>query len=1292
MLKESLLGWGGEGENAAKKYILDHQYLYMGRTYAIQSGYKKTSDKHLYAWVNLTDGYIAKIATGGGANKVWYTRAPASDSTASLSENQGWKYAWTNGLATPSIIYTKSHSPEVYVAGANNPYMYAGDFTVDPAITDIEITDTELDYSRNSIVYTLNASPKKLEDVFYGTNVSDEYVSIFRITSPNTTSGEAEYSRASYGGNDKVVNNIKYYGFYSLSTDPLTDLVHRYLYTTTPLFSVSPQPTFYTYNSTNDIMVPYEGQTLVSVNTATVTNHIGSTDQLVAYAAPSAGANITVYIAPGTWSDVSGGMYTAKRNYDADRTYDGTTYSAYQVMYKGIYNVNQYYTVWTMGSSAPDEGDQIFGFRLVDGVRTPYAYNNCYSVSGNIGSITVPDDNRTYTTYYAKPELNKDDYLNLSKTINNIYPIPLDGTTLNKSFNFDLSSKVVSKGLLRSTIIFDESTQKLVAITPIRDKYPDSNLFYPSFIRWVVQSYHPENGTLLDEHVITGQAYSGYIGTAPELVYNTTQGCYSILINGGNQLYVNNNSSSTLTGGNDLVAPTFYFYFPKYNRLFEVSTADTANNAYSVIDNLRLGENTIYYVSMGDCYMNDDGSWHAEPLFYTYYPNTHRRVLYRMIVDNGEITAINKIFNLTTGTNQGYGANHMYAVNPYRVSPTIEAQSNIKEPYGFIAWGNGASNQTISYWFADYGAANDTSPKTVSSSYLLWSSQEYQSDFYGLNNVFLNVSTSSNIDGNLPYAKNIYQGTTGFGTLSVEPGFSNNNTARRLYRGPRYYRRASSGGQTLTYYTYHTICEYLKSEVVNNSSVTRSHLYDIRCVMTDDDYTTILDHSVSSQLTLFNGFDGTENVNFSTPASAYYGKFYTALGSYGNIPGPQYFNLLTHDPTSTNGTCYTYRLDTWAINDAYRIDANAASSPYGMGICCIADGETKKTTKYLKINASPVGATVTLTCGGLKRIVSSGPAVMRVPTGSSVTYEVSYPDYITQSDTITLNEDTTLNINLYTSPTPITFTVSPAPADATVTLSSIDVTPVSGVGPQSIQVLGGREVSYEVSGTNYPTVTGTYTPYNTTTLNVSLEMPLTEVYNSNGATGNYSTTIDSKYNYVEIEFAGAKGSPCSHNEKGTPGKGAIRKITVGLTDHTISGKIGKAAGHPTAGTGYQNGGAGTSLSGTAHYSGGGGGSTSVVYNNTTATAGGGSGVALVTAAWTGTQYYSAKSGAGGGPNGGAAVSPAASSSGYDKANGSIGSANTKYYNGKNATNSDAIGYNNGNGYVKIKAGWKAEYA
>ena len=78
--------------------------------------------------------------------------------------------------------------------------------------------------------------------------------------------------------------------------------------------------------------------------------------------------------------------------------------------------------------------------------------------------------------------------------------------------------------------------------------------------------------------------------------------------------------------------------------------------------------------------------------------------------------------------------------------------------------------------------------------------------------------------------------------------------------------------------------------------------------------------------------------------------------------------------------------------------------------------------------------------------------------------------------------------------------------------------------------------------------------------------------------------------------------------------------------------------------------------------------------------------------WIFYDYYSAKSGAGGGPNGGAAVSPAASSSGYDKANGSIGSGSAKYYNGKNAANTDAIGYNNGNGYVKIKAGWKADYA
>ena len=77
--------------------------------------------------------------------------------------------------------------------------------------------------------------------------------------------------------------------------------------------------------------------------------------------------------------------------------------------------------------------------------------------------------------------------------------------------------------------------------------------------------------------------------------------------------------------------------------------------------------------------------------------------------------------------------------------------------------------------------------------------------------------------------------------------------------------------------------------------------------------------------------------------------------------------------------------------------------------------------------------------------------------------------------------------------------------------------------------------------------------------------------------------------------------------------------------------------------------------------------------------GGGSGVALGQS--SGGSAIRRDSGAGGGPNGGAAVnspSPPLSTG-----------SNTS--NGKNATDSNAIGYNNGNGYVKIKAGWKAEY-
>ena len=323
------------------------------------------------------------------------------------------------------------------------------------------------------------------------------------------------------------------------------------------------------------------------------------------------------------------------------------------------------------------------------------------------------------------------------------------------------------------------------------------------------------------------------------------------------------------------------------------------------------------------------------------------------------------------------------------------------------------------------------------------------------------------------------------------------------------------------------------------------------------------------------------------------------------------------------------------------------------------------------------GLETEITCGG----VYTQESKIILPVGSLVSYSASKTGYITNTGTITLTEDTRIPIQFTLDGSTVTFTLTPVPADATVTLSGPSGIPVSGTGTQSIDVVAGSTVNYEVSKTDFETKSSTTPVYSNLNMTVAIEIPLTSVY-TNTNTGAWSYTVDGKYNYVEVEFAGARGGYARakgfSSNLGTPGKGAIRKITSKLTNYTISGKNGAATDNFNGGSGYQSGGAGEGSQGSG-YAGGGGGSTSVVYNNTTATVGGGSGVALGQS--SGGSAIRRDSGAGGGPNGGAAVnspSPPLSTG-----------SNTS--NGKNATDSNAIGYNNGNGYVKIKAGWKAEY-
>lgn len=114
----------------------------------------------------------------------------------------------------------------------------------------------------------------------------------------------------------------------------------------------------------------------------------------------------------------------------------------------------------------------------------------------------------------------------------------------------------------------------------------------------------------------------------------------------------------------------------------------------------------------------------------------------------------------------------------------------------------------------------------------------------------------------------------------------------------------------------------------------------------------------------------------------------------------------------------------------------------------------------LTIVPTPSDATVVLTASGATQ---SGNTIT-VLNGTTVTYTVSKTNYVTQTNSLALTYDRTLNIDLLGV---YTYTVSPIPVDATVKLEAPGYATVQGTGTQSISIASGTEVTWTVSKTGY---------------------------------------------------------------------------------------------------------------------------------------------------------------------------------------------------------------------------------
>lgn len=317
----------------------------------------------------------------------------------------------------------------------------------------------------------------------------------------------------------------------------------------------------------------------------------------------------------------------------------------------------------------------------------------------------------------------------------------------------------------------------------------------------------------------------------------------------------------------------------------------------------------------------------------------------------------------------------------------------------------------------------------------------------------------------------------------------------------------------------------------------------------------------------------------------------------------------------------------------------------------------------LTINPTPSNATVTLTASGYTQ---SGNSIT-VPSGTNVSYSVAKSNCITTTGSETVTSTHTTNITVRCK-----LTVNTTPSDATVTFSTGTVSGHECTVPYNTQV------TYTISKSGY-TTSQEYSK--TVTQNETINAPALEIPETLLATygvGTFNYTIPNQYNYVKFEIAGACGGRNWQSDgagiyaENSPGKGAIIQQTINnITTRSVQGTVGARptmtyADEYRGGNGYHNGESSGIQSVTIQYitGGGGGGSSAVTFNNVTYEACGGGGRSSLTQ--LASQTFGGK---GGGTYGGARQT-------------------ATYTNGNDATDPGKIGLNDGDGYVKIYAGYR----
>ena len=259
----------------------------------------------------------------------------------------------------------------------------------------------------------------------------------------------------------------------------------------------------------------------------------------------------------------------------------------------------------------------------------------------------------------------------------------------------------------------------------------------------------------------------------------------------------------------------------------------------------------------------------------------------------------------------------------------------------------------------------------------------------------------------------------------------------------------------------------------------------------------------------------------------------------------------------------------------------------------------------LSVTATPEDALIVFEEGDQVVASGTGHVSKLIDSNKIIKYTVSKNNYYTQSETITMTEDTTRTIEL-TYKQDYELTINPTPSNSLVTLKVNGEVVSSGTGVQSYTAVDETTIEYTVSMFEYYDKTGSFTlDGKDTTIDVSLDlMPWITGTFTNNDRKVATTKEDVVYHpgkYL-IEMWGGKGGQYFRAESKQTGYRGEAGYIYAIVDLEYNDKIfftlggnGRDGDYSGTARGGANGGG----NGAATYAGGGGGYSALAVGTTT---------------------------------------------------------------------------------------------